>query len=228
MDWTTLTSAKSVAGSIAAWINHSQIQAEAANIVAEAESWIYRRLRHWKMLTAPVTGTLTIGSDQLAIPSDCLEPFFLCTTGIYFQEIDQKPMEEVVRAWSYDSAGARVQAQPVIYSFTQSNIQFDSPPDQAYAYALIYYQQPAALSGSNTTNFLTSTYPRMLRAACMAQAAEWAKDAGMGNYDRTYWDGIAENEIAQAQVESDRARRAEKAAAVFSGGGNAGLPAYGW
>lgn len=225
MDYTTLVGAKSTPGSIASWINNSQIQSSAPMVVQEAEAFIYRRLRHWKMLVAPVTGTLTIGVDSIALPSDLLEPDLLYITGTYFQEIEQRAMQEVVANYQYDGNGNRVNQQPLMYFFNQSNMQFDSPPDQAYSYSLTYYQQPAALSGS-LTNFLTTTYPRLLRAVCMMGAAEWAKDAGMGNYDRTYWEQVAELEIQKAQEESDRARRATKAGAVMVGGGGVGFPAY--
>lgn len=215
MDWTTLTGSSSTAGSIANWMNTSQVANVASTIIAEAESFIYRRLRHWKMQPAPLSGSLTTGSDQLALPSDFLEPKMLYLTGTYFAELKLKTDKEVTGSYSYDGNGARVQQTPQIYYFNQSYIQLDSPPDQSYGYALIYYQQPAALSGTNTTNFLTATYPRLMRCACMAAASEFMKDAGVGNYDRTYWDQLALAEIAIAQAESDRAQRSIEVGTIF-------------
>ena len=227
MDYTQLTGSSSTPGSIARWINYSQVQGDAPEIVIEAESWIYRRLRHWKMLTPPTAGSLTVGQDYLTNPADMLEPFLLVTTGQYFQEIVQKPMQEVVANWAYTGTGTtRVQQQPLMFAFNQAQMQFDSPPDQAYTYAFIYYQQPEPLSVS-ITNFLTQTYPRLLRCACMAAACEFAKDNGQGQYDRTYWDQLAQDEIDKAQAESDRARRGTVAGAILIGGGVASnFPGY--
>lgn len=226
MDYTMLIADKATSGSVARWMNNSTIQSDVPEIVVEAESWIYRRLRHWKMMPAPVTGTLTIGQDYLTNPSDMLEPAFLLTTGNYFQEIVQKTYQEVISNWTYNGSGVRVQQQPLMYYFDQTAMRFDSPPDQAYAYALVYYQQPAALAVTNT-NFLTATYPRLVRLACMAAACEWAKDSGVGNYDRTYFDQMAQDEIDKAQAESDRAKRAVVAGMVLIGGGvSSSFPSY--
>ena len=231
MDYGMLVGAQGAPGSISRWINYGPVQQEAPEIVVEAESWVYRRLRHWKMLTPPVTGNLTIGQDFLPNPADMLEPFLLVTTGQFFQEITQKPMQEVIANWAFTGTGVtRVQQQPLMFAFDQSAMRFDSPPDQAYAYAFIYYQQPQPLSVTNT-NFLTQTYPRLMRLTCMAAACEFAKDSGQGQYDRTYWDQLAQDEIDKAQAESDRARRGTVAGAIMVGGGIASnFPAYvtGW
>lgn len=192
----------------------------------EAESWIYRRLRHWRMLTLPIPGAMTIGQPYIPIPADCLEPFVLMSTGNYQQFIIQKTPQEVLANWAYDGSGNRVLQQPMLYYFDQTNINFDSPPDQAYAYVLLYFQQPVPLAVS-ITNFLTATYPRLLRCALMAAGSEWMKDSGQGQFDRTYWDQLAQDEIDKAQAESDRARRGTVAGPILIGGGVAtNFPAY--
>jgi hypothetical protein len=61
----------------------------------------------------------------------------------------------------------------------------------------------------------------------MAAACEFAKDNGQGQYDRTYWDQLAQDEIDKAQAESDRARRGTVAGAILIGGGVASnFPGY--
>ena len=232
MDWNTLTAASTTAGSLANWANKSTITSGAGGvadaIIQEATSWIYQSLRHWLMLTPPTTGTMTIGTDTIAVPDDMLEPDVFMITGVYKQTLVQKTQEEVLANWQYDGSGTRVNQQPVMYFFNQSYIQLDSPPDQAYPYALTYFQQPAALSDSNPTNFLTSRYPRLLRAACMMGVAEWAKEAGQGTFDRTYWMQIAQEALDKAQTDSDRAKRAAVTGAVFIGGGAPGPSGYRW
>lgn len=226
MDYVQLTGNKTTPGSIASWLNDSRIQGDVPEIVLEAESWIYRRLRHWRMLTPPVPGTLTIGQDNIPLPADCLEPFQMWTTGNFQQCISQRTPQEVLACWAFDGNGNRVQQQPQMFYFNQTNIYFDSPPDQAYAYVLQYFQQPAPLAVS-ISNFLTQTYPRLVRLACMAAGCEWTKDSGQGQFDRTYWDTLAQDEIEKAQTESDRARRGTMAGAMLVGGGiSSQFPAY--
>lgn len=210
--YTTLTGAPSVDGSIAGWLNHASIANVADTIVAEAESWIYRDLRHWRMLTS-MTGLFTANpggqplvTDYIPIPADYLEDKLLYVTGINYQKMVRKTLEEVIASYGYDGDGNRIVQQPMIYFNDQSNIKFDSPPDQSYPYLLYYYQQPAALAFTGT-NFLTIFYPRLLRCACCAMAAEFMKDVGQGTYDRTYWEQAALNELAKAQIESDRSQR---------------------
>ena len=217
MDWTTLTAAKGTAGALADWVSSSQIQNSAATIIQEAESEIYRRLRHWQMISAPTTGTMTAGNDYVALPAQFLEPITFWITGVNQMEIIQKPIQEVLAAWSYDGSGNRIQQQPCIYYFDSAAFRFDSQADQAYPYAVTYYAQPLPLSSSNTTNWVTNTYPRMFRAALMMQACEWIKDAGQDGMTKEYWAQLLQDEIAKAQEESDRSRRGVIAGTVFAG-----------
>lgn len=230
MDYNQLIASKSTPGSIAAWLNNSTIQNDVPEIILEAESWIYRRLRHWRMLTPISAGTMTIGLDYLTLPSDLLEPFSLFLTGAFNQEIIQRTPQEVIGAYAYTSSDGvtytRSQGTPTIYYFDQTAIRFDCPSNQAYSYGLVYFQQPPSLA-STTTNFLTQFYPRLLRAAIMISATEWTKESGTGTIDRTYWVQVAQDEIEKAQQESDRAKRGTVAGGVIIGGGG-GSRAYGW
>lgn len=230
MDYHQLCGDKSTPGSVASYLNNSTIQNDVPEIIAESESWIYRRLRHWRMLTPPTYGTLTPGADSVAVPADLLDPYLFFLAGQFQQILPQRTPQEVIGAYAWNSTDGvtytRINAQPTMYYFDQGSLRFDAPPDQAYQYGLIYFQQPAPLATSNT-NFLTQYYPRLLRAAIMAGATEWTKESGTGNIDRTYWLQVAEDEIEKAQQESDRAKRATVAGAVLIGGGITD-PGYGY
>lgn len=203
MDYNSLTASSTSAGSIAGWLNSQQLQAVSSNILEEAQSYIYRRLRHWRMLTS-TTGTLGSNTAVLPFPSDFLEDKTFYFTGTAFQRITRKPIQEVLASYCYDGSGNRVQCQPQVFFNDQSNLNFDSVTDATYPFLLYYYQQPAPLSSTNTTNFLTNNLQRLVRSACMTAAAEYMKDSGTGNYDRTYWAQMTEQELDAAQRESDR------------------------
>lgn len=217
LTWNILTGSSSTAGAIARWLNKSTLSSGAGGdadlILQEATSWIFARLRHHKMLTAPISATMVVGADQIAVPADMLELDFIMIAGVvsgtfYQQEIEQKPINQIYRSWAYDGTGVRIQQTPLIYSFNQTYIQLDQQPDLAYPYVYTYYQLPAALSGDNATNFLTTFYPRLLRCVCMMMGAEWTKESNQGQFDRTYWEQQALDELNAAQAQSDRARRA--------------------
>lgn len=223
LTYSQLIGSSSTDGSIANFLNHASISATADTIVADAESWIYRDLRHWRMLTS-VTGTMTANPigvanpiNYLPIPADYLEDKVLWITGVNVAQLKRKTMEEVIGMWGYDGNGFLIVQQPYFYFNDQSNIVFDSPPDQAYPYLLYYYQQPQSLvSTAGGTNFLTQFYPRLLRTTCFMMAAEFMKDAGQGNYDRTYWEQQAGLELSKAQMESDRSVRSQDIGMILS------------
>lgn len=217
LTWSILTGTSNTAGAVARWLNKSTLSAgtggDADLILQEALGWIFTRLRHWKMLTPPTSGAMVVGADQIAVPSDMLEPDFIMIAGVvsgtfYQQELTQKPVNDIYRAWAFDGSGNRIQQTPIWYTFNQNFLQLDQQPDFAYPYVITYYQLPATLSVSNQSNFLTTFYPRLLRTVCMMMGAEWTKEANQGQYDRTYWMQQALLELQEAQTQSDRARRA--------------------
>lgn len=235
--WNMLTGTTATPGAIARWLNKSSLTAgdggDADIILDEAMSWIDTRLRHWRMLTPPAAGTMTTGTDadRIAVPADMAEPDFFMIAGVvsgnlYRQELVQRAPNEIYRGWSYDGTGVRVPNIPYSYSFNQSYIQLDNQPDLAYPYVLAYYQHIATLSSSNTENFLTRDYQRLLRVTCMMVGVEYVKENAQGTYDRTYWAQQAENELRFVQSDSDSARRGQRMEARFESGPTTGYGAY--
>jgi len=203
MSYAQLIADKTTAGSIARWVNDSTV--DSATIVLEAEAFIYRRLRHRLMTNDSTTGVMVVGQDYIALPADHLDTRKLMITGganwgasILRKEI----LEDVWKEYAYDGSGARIQSMPQRFYTNATQAKFDNVPDQAYTYLLAYYAQPQALA-SSSTNFITATYPRLMRCACMIFGSEFIKDSGQGQFDRTYWTQQAVGEIEIAQAESD-------------------------
>lgn len=207
MDYLTLTASQSTPGSISDWMNDPTIQSTSSYIVDEAQDWIYQRLRHWRMMPPAVTGLMSTTTNTLTIPADMIEPDFFMVTGVYRRIIPQRTVQELMASWTYDSNGALPVQQPSLYSFDNTNINFDSVADQAYPYAFLYYQSPPRLSATNPTNFLTTKCTRLLRLAIMMMAAEWSRTNPDRAEDRTYYAQEATEELGRVQASSDRARR---------------------
>lgn len=227
--WNILTGSTSTAGSISRWLNKSTLTSgpggDADLILSEAISWISLRLRHWAQLTAPIRGTMAIGagSDQIALPLGMQEFDAVWIAGVvggqfYQQKLTQIAPNAIYQSWQFDGNGNRIAQTPLVYSFNQTYIQLDSPPDLAYPYYTTYYADIPDLSSTNPTNFLTTSYQRLLRVTTMMLGAEWAKESNQGQYDRTYWLQQATDELNEAQAQSDTARRAQVSVPTYPGG----------
>lgn len=203
-DYTTLTAAKSTAGSIKQFANNDNLPI--TTILSEAQSWIYRNLRTPEMLTNSV-GTITTSAISLAVPTRFLAPVYFFITGTDRGKIEIKSLSDVRDQWSYDGSGVRVKAKPSMASCDLASFWFDVMADKAYVVRLEYYQSLAELSTATggTTNFLTDRFPNLLRAACMMQAAFWQKD----EKNRLAWEANAVAQIQSARLEADEIAASE-------------------
>ena len=195
MDFTTLVSSRDTDGSIRNYVNYARLPS--AQILTSAEAWIYQRLRTREM-KATDTGTISSGST-IAVPARLRQPIHFMFTGVNHAEVTLKTEDVVREAFTYDGDGNRVTGKPQMYAIDGTNLFFEVSVDQAYTYDFMYYQALAALSSTNTTNFLTDRYPTLLQAACMFKAYEFTRN-GPG---RSYWLQIARDEIREANVDSD-------------------------
>lgn len=80
---------------------------------------------------------------------------------------------------------------------TTEFIRFDQAFSQTTVCRLQYFQSLPLLSSTNQTNFLTNRYPKLMRIACMAAAAEFMKDDG------EYQKWISRLQSATAMVEAE-------------------------
>jgi hypothetical protein len=72
---------------------------------------------------------------------------------------------------------AIVPGTPLFWAIWDERVQFDQPAFQTTLCRLHYYQSlPLLAKTSNETNFLTNRYPKLMRVACLAAAAEFMKD----------------------------------------------------
>lgn len=96
-----------------------------------------------------------------------------------------------------------VQGSPRAWAIWDDAVKFDFAFDAAAVMKLLYYRLPDLLSASNPTNFLTIKYPKLLRVATTAAAAEFMKDDG------EYQKGLAalQSLIQQTAVADDYSYR---------------------
>jgi len=199
MNYHQLTADKSTEGSVRNYVNQN---VPVAILIRQAESYLYRRLRLRDQLTT-VGGTITSGSSTVALPTDYLAAKQVKLTGANNSVLTRKLPEVLQASVTYSSGTTRTTGVPTAYYTDGSNIVFDLVTNAAYTYEMIYFKEPAALTSSNATNFLTTRYPRMLLAATCAFANEYLKD----DTEKQYWLAIVTAEIEQAMRESDFERQ---------------------
>jgi hypothetical protein len=203
MNYTSLVADKTTAGSIKRWINNGSIDAE--TVLAEAEAWIWGKLRIRPMLTV-AEGSIADGSDTYDFPTDFLEPIWFGYRGLYTGEIRQLDVHQLEGQRSFDSAGSVEEGEPSRYYLRGDNppvAQLDMASDAARTARLVYFAKPAALGSGNLENFLTRRAPRLLRCACLAFANEFMKQQS----EKDYWLKLAAVEISEINVEIERELR---------------------
>lgn len=210
--WTILTGAQTTAGSIKNLTNVGDC--DPASIIEEAENYIYRKLRVRQML-AETTGVFVVSTttgigDAVDLPDDYLAAKTFQITGVNAAALERKTEAYVRGLWSYDGSGARVLSKPRYFYADGASLRFEVCADQAYPWNMLYYQQPAALSASNTSNFLSTRGVRALLAACRGFVGEFRKD----DVERDYWLKIALAAVDDLNSESDLEEGTANAAAV--------------
>ena len=196
--FTVLTGTKTTAGSLANWVNRSDLPTSI--IVAEAEAMIYETLRVREM-TAREALTFGASTQTAALPTGFLDPISYrpYEWGAPLPFVFEDALEE-----ARDSAGTLQTGAPSKWTIIGETAYVDVLPSAAFSGILLYYKTPTALSGSNETNFLTNRYPSLLRYACMAKAYEHMQDGRAAEYI-----AAAMGAVASANTTNELWRRAQ-------------------
>jgi hypothetical protein len=199
MDYTELVADRDTDGSIKNWLNNSSIPS--TTVLGEAEDWIFRRLRVRDMLALD-EGTMSTSNAFVAVPAGFLASRSFYYSGTDKAELSHTTLTDIEAARTYDAGGTLATGKPLQFWVDGTNAYFQVTPDQAYAYRWWHYAQPTALGASNTSNFLTTKHPRLVRCACLAFANEFIKQ----DSDKMYWLKLAEGEIEAIHREDDEVR----------------------
>jgi len=199
LDYTTLTGAKTVTNSIRSWVNHSAIPA--SDILTEAEAYIYERVRAWEMRQEASISAAS-GGSVFTLPTDFLAPIKLLLDGHHHMGLTY--LHEELFVASKDEDGELYEsAWPNYWTIMGEQGLLDVKLTETRNGDLWYYQRPEALSGSNTTNFLTVKFPTLLRRTCTMFGYEYRKD--WQAFERELI--LVEGAIERANQHADSVRR---------------------
>ena len=184
VNWTTLTASKSTTGSLANFVNRSDLPTP--NLLIEAQAEIYKTLRVREMMTDEAFVFASAASSRALslLTSTFLDPIQF----VPYEWGGELPFKapEIFKP-SRSSAGAlESSATPTCWTIIGETAHLDVLLSAAFSGRMMYYFKPADLSVSNETNFLTIRYPKLLREMSMAIAYQHMKDTVRAQEYLTY------------------------------------------
>ena len=153
--------------SIANWLNRSDLTTEIAeDFIVLAEADFNSKLRVRKMNTST---SITIDSETESMPSDFLQvrDFFITSgeTKYALKYITPAKMDQI--------RGSSTSGMPSAYTILGDNFRFAPIPSSAYTGTLNYYAKFAALSDSNTSNYILASHPAIYLYGSLYHAANF-------------------------------------------------------
>ncbi|MDE2101736.1 MAG: hypothetical protein KGL39_31105 [Patescibacteria group bacterium] len=152
-----------------------------------------------KWMETALTGTINATTGYLAVPADYLalkNPQVVTSSGTFTLTVKEP-------VWIYDRYPNRTaQGIPSYIARETTNFIFGPFPDSAYTVAGTYYNRATALSGTNTTTWMTTNIPVAFLAACMIECAKFLKDPEGAQY----WAGELNDRLSDICL-ADKAER---------------------
>lgn len=138
---------------IANFLNRSDLTNQIDFFIDATEAELNRRLRVKEMIKR---ATATADGQYLSLPTDWLEAINVQIDGNNFSPLFQQSIESLdVYRKSIDNANN----QPIYYALVDNTIELAPTPDSSYVLQLTYYGAIDALSDTNTSNFVSTSYP---------------------------------------------------------------------
>jgi hypothetical protein len=168
------------------------VYAQLPELINFAERRIARELKVVGFIV-PATFTLQAGLAVYAKPDRWREMISLnvgsSPTGtIVRQQIFPRSYEYLRTYWPDDTA--TLPGPPKFYAeYNYQNIIVAPTPDQAYPAEMVYYEEPALLDATNTTNWITQYAPNLLLYSSLLECTPFLKNDSrisvwQGMYDR--------------------------------------------
>lgn len=154
---------------VASWLHRDNLTSIIPDLIALGEARIYRDLRVRAMET---TFSTEISSGVIAVPTGYRELKYAYVSGSPTTKLDRKDAE-----WIYHNYPTRSSdGKPKFIARDGANFIFGPYPDSTYTVNGTYYKRLAALSDSNTTNWLTDDCPDLILFAALCEAQPYVMD----------------------------------------------------
>ena len=168
--------------SIANWLNRTDLTSEISDdfiILTEAD--LNSKLRVRKMISST---SITIDSETESIPTD-----FLQVRDFFITEGETKyALKYITPAQMDQIRGSSTTGMPSAYTILGDNFRFAPISDSAYTGTLNYYAKFAALSDTNTSNYILASHPAIYLYGSLYHAANFL--GGIDPQRLQQWQGM--------------------------------------
>ena len=169
--------------SIANWLNRSDLTDEIADDfikLTEADFNAKLRIRQMEQID-----TVTINAETVTVPTG-----FISVRSFYILQSSNKyPLEYITPHNMFETKGGSSSGRPRVYTIEADNeteqFRFGPSPDTSYTGYLSYYKAIAALSDSDTSNYILSTHPNIYLYGSLYHAANFL--GGMDPDQKQNW-----------------------------------------
>jgi len=182
--------------SIADWLNRSDLTSAIADFITLAEAEFNRTVRVRQMITR---ANATIDSEYTQLPSDFLEMenlVLLLTTPTKLEYLSDEQADDYFTRY-FSAAGT-----PRYYTIVGDTFKVvPSPGTDTTQAQMTYYSKIAALSDTNTSNWLLTKHPDLYLYGALLQSAPYLQDDNR----IVVWNSAYERGITSMKLEQERA-----------------------
>jgi len=170
---------------VASWLNRGDLATNITDFITLAECQLNSDLDARAMESKTTLATVA-GTNTVALPIDMLEMRRLQVLGSYNQPLSYRTPDEIGIDFASNTAGT-----PAVFTVIGANIELAPVPDAVYSLELTYQQRLPALSVSNPTNWLLTSWPNAyLYASLLAATPFIMNDARLSVWAQLYSQAI--------------------------------------
>jgi hypothetical protein len=181
----SITNYAELQASVASWLNRGDLSANITDFITLAEAQLSTDLKT-RQMEAKTTLLTVAAVNTVALPTDMLEMRRLRVVGTYNQTLSYRTPDEISIDFADNSSG-----QPIVFTVIGENAELAPIPDAEYSLELTYQRRIPALSVSNDTNWLLTSWPNAyLYAALLAATPFIMNDERLPIWGQLYTQAI--------------------------------------
>lgn len=174
--------------SIQAWLGErTELASQVDDWILLTEARLNKRLRTRDMETS---ATLTPTSGVCTIPTDFLE-----VRSVTAMTNPKRILQQIDQGYADEFFGDGTSGTPTYYTIQGADLTIYPPSDDDVT--LKYYRTIAALTASNTTNWLLTRDPRIYLNGCLAEANRYLMNGEGVSYNDSLCDRAVEELMAE-------------------------------
>lgn len=178
----SISSYSALKTAVAAWLNRTDLTDRIPDFISLGEAKLNSDLDNIRSMEAKNTLYTTAGVSYVGLPVDLLEIKRVQVLDSFNQVLEYRSPDELSADYESNQTG-----RPAVFTVVGGNMELAPIPDAVYAVELTYFQRLAALSDTNTTNWLLTSWPNAyLYAALVAAQPFIMADPRLATFEALY------------------------------------------